>query len=758
MVRMLFGAILPEQKGELERHLVGCAACRSRLKSYDNVRRAICKLEPERVPPEAVEACELAAREGQARKGKRPKAPADPRAMRGWLYRAAVLAAVLLSVALVNGVILWLASGSYEAQPDVGRVLWRSGRVEVSYSGGRSWVPLNEGAELVGGAALRTGEDGLLKIKTQAAAWWLDRSSAILLSGPRRGRLLSGRCFVERSGTPGEPVRLESPQGTAACIEGSFVASVSPLRSFLTVTAGKAIMESSAAESLEVLGNQAVVAIQGCPVEPVRETDVRLATHWLRRFEIAGRCPLSMEEVARLPLRPAQHALPDAVLLHDVTLRLIVRGPMALASVEAGLKNEGEAAWQGALDAADLFYPGALCTVPSEPVELPPGGLARVHSYAVLVLQRRGAHWRLAVMPQGWTRRLVERFSLEVEGRASGGFATAECLTHPLRLECQASGVSGSYEANYLEPEPPVVLDFAFRQEQGCELFVFGSEDAAQRYGLVACRGLFKPAQSGAEVEKYLLAFDATADYGSAGRTYAHELVEELVNRVPASAEVGFVAYDGKVKRLPETAKRYEAPKLEKMLTALWSLQGIGRAAPGALFQQLMQASAGTEDAVLFYVTGNDEPPSVHGPAGGAKAFCVQVGVDDAREFYRTACSASGGAAVGAGALHPEAAAAELFRDMKWEGLTSARIEVEEGGRALKVLSRPGDFSNRPLLFLVAISEGARLRGRFVATTAHQTSDKHFALAIPKEGMLEPELAAKMLEADSRDRAMRRAP
>jgi len=746
IIRQLFGGISGGEKDELAEHLSRCAGCRTRLEGWHRVVGVLRGMKPDELPPQVAQVCEQAARHARAHRPRRMAPPADSRVARGVLYRTAVLLGVLALMICVNVGVLLLVGGRRESQPELGSVLSCAGKVEISYNGGRSWMPLGKSTPLLTGAFIRTDADGSLKIRTQDATWWLDGHTMLWFGGANEAGLIGGRCFVECTAGGEAPVSLRAERTRATCAEGSFVASVSRMRFFLTVISGRALLDSEGQPEVEVPEGHRAMLIQGILAEPVRQTDVRLATHWLYRFGYGGALEPLTKQVAALPLRPRLPVLPDTILLRKLALTVHFRGAVALAMLEAELENAGQKPWKGRLDAAELFWPRALCSATPEPLQLAPRALTRMQSCALVVLKPQGELYRLAFVPEAWSRQPLGVFSVEVEGTAAGGFDRVRCPTHPMDIECRKGRVRGSYQVRNLPSRLPLVIEAAFEEEMGCDVLVLPGGEGGLGHALVTCRGLFGPEELDEESGRYLFAFDAAAEYGPGGRVYAHELVESLVNLLPVRSTIAFMAYDGAVKRLPGAVGRHQVAQLEGMLAALWSVRAPEGAVAGPLIQQALRLAGGGEDTVLVHVTGRGdiEPPQAPEPVPGVRVLGIQVGAGEPGDGYRDLCRALGGVAAGAGRLHPQDAAATLMENLKWPPVEQARVELSGGGRVVGMLSRLPGFANAPLVALVRLGDAAELRGRFTATGPQGTARQAFALPVAEGRIPAPAAGCKL--------------
>ena len=242
-------------------------------------------------------------------------------------------------------------------------------------------------------------------------------------------------------------------------------------------------------------------------------------------------------------------------------------------------------------------------------------------------------------------------------------------------------------------------------------------------------------------VNKFVVAFDANADFGTVGRAYAHEVAEALTAGLNRGTELAMVAYDGQFKRLPPGMKRFDPIEAERMLAALWLLD-TDNGSPGAV-QLLNALSVGNSGQTIgFLITGKEDEqpgaardlaPAEHG--NGIVPIVLQVGAQQPSELYSEACSRLGGACVVMpGALTAEGATLQLLNNMSWQPLAECKFEGAGGLQTSRLLTKPGSFSNSPILLAVALEPGAKKLSVNLSARAGETSAQK-ALSLNVEGI-----------------------
>jgi hypothetical protein len=86
------------------------------------------------------------------------------------------------------------------------------------------------------------------------------------------------------------------------------------------------------------------------------------------------------------------------------------------------------------------------------------------------------------------------------------------------------------------------------------------------------------------------------------------------------------------------------------------------------------------------------------------------------------------------GALTAEGATLQLLNNMSWQPLAECKFEGAGGLQTSRLLTKPGSFSNSPILLAVALEPGAKKLSVNLSARAGETSAKK-ALSLNVEGI-----------------------
>jgi hypothetical protein len=502
---------------------------------------------------------------------------------------------------------------------------------------------------------------------------------------------------------------LANNNGTVTCAEGEFLARATRHRMIVRCLRGR-VQLASGDKSIQLGPGQQGMFFRGEPVEPVRTASARTLAHWQRELDALDSGRVTPAELELLPLAAGPPSLPDGVIVRNLAVDLVVRGPLWMAVLTCDLENTGSQAWRGRLDPARVLWPPPLCAAESEEIELAPGAQAGLSCAALGTMAPGGEAvlWSLPV--DGWTRKTIEGFTLSIEAAADGGIKGAHSTGLEARWGRSGDGAKGAISARDMSPTVPVVLAFRFGSDGTDDLLELPSPGRDVRHVLVASRGLVASRAAARGTERVLIVFDATADYGPLDRIFAHEIVEGIARRLSGGTWLGLVAYDGQVKNLPPA----RGMGMDGLLARLWALRG----GEGELSEEMLFALAsgpGDGSAAAFLITGA-------GPAAGAAAagdlkaaprpdsapHVVQVGAPRPGGGYRELCALAGGACTSTiGRLSPARQALRLLQAVRWPGLQEVSYAPGGGTVRYRLLTGSGEPSDRPIVVALALEPQA---------------------------------------------------
>ena len=733
IVRIILGEAEGPEPRALQVHLESCPRCARRFREAAAVVEAVCSLQAGPVPPEVVEACDMSVARALRRGRSRGSPPAVPTTAPGLARKVTIFVFGISLLVLVNVAALLISGRIGEPEPAIGRLEYRSGRAELSYRGARFKEPAMTGRPLFRGATVYTDPNGLARIRTDGAAWWLDSGSTLELAGPSDAYLIRGRVFVECDEGAGEPVRLGSDMGTSTSEGGAFVARASALRFCAVSTEGELALQGRKRTVSVAQGEMGICTRSGI-VDPVRRVRPQPVLHWLLRFRADAAPALSAQECVRMPLSPGRAALPPRVLLEELHIRLNVRGPLVLVSARARLGNASDEPWSGVLELREVLSAALVVPSPAGTITLPANGIASVRLVALALMRPRGGTYGITIDPRGWTETPIADLSVQTSGRAEGGFAGLDSPGHSWEIGSQGEDLSASFSARDFGTELPMRLEFKFRSGPQVDAMLFDLGEEAAKGMVLAGRGLF---EGGAALRKgnVIIALDAASDYGPSGISCPYELLEELLAALPPRCQPQLVAYDGGAKFLRAAARSRMASDSERMLIALWSLTPAKGGRAGEFLHELpglLKDAQKTE--CVIYVTGPHDLPGsgtgreLEGLPDSCRLVTVQVGADQPGEFYRSACLKLGGVAAAVpSSAHPAAAAQAILEGLRWSALRRLDLRLSSPVEDSSVLSAAGRFSNYPVLVLIRPGPGAAaVKGKLIAAAGEERVEKAF--------------------------------
>ena len=703
MVRHVAGVREERPDYELEEHLRLCPECSRRLEVYRRIRRDVQEMVPTQPPQELDEFLAEGIRKAFERPMDLERPPASPDAEAPGHWKGAIVLAALVSV-LAGLILLGLLFGP-EPEPEdrAGAVSFVAGTVEVLEPGAKRWHAVQAGQGLLPGMQVRTGSDGLAKVRGDGVTWWLGGMAHVALVTMRSAELAAGRLYAECADSPAEPYRLITAFGTAESTGGAFVAAMSLKRLRLGCAAGSvAIGEGERA--VRLTGGQCTVLEEKGPAGPVRPVRVSELTHFLREFEERdGRRPTA-RQLACVPVAPAEPALPGSVRIADLAVRLKVRGPLALLEVKAVLRNEGEEAWDGRLALADALLPPPIVEAPAGRLALAPGAEGECRAAALFLMRNRSGAFDLGWLPSVWTARPIERMTVSVDATADGGVRAFRCPA--LGAGAKRPGtVRWPWEGSDVPADTPIVFEFELARPETLDVLHVGAGPDA--CALIAWRPDAPREEWLGKGRNIFLAFDAAADFGPGGRASAHDALEVLLGSLPPASTTALLAYDGALKLDRSRLNMHLPARAEMMLSALWALRDGGEPQTARFLREAAACAVAAEgEGLLIFVTGRDEPGDLSAcsaelAGSGVRVAVVQVGAARPADAYRALCAASGGVAL---ALPPRAvaelSAIEFPANLRVPGVRRAGVAAP-GGVAGAVLAGPGRFASQPVLALV---------------------------------------------------------
>ena len=722
-----------QHSAALAEHLAYCPACAARLAAYLAVRDEVRRMLPVQAPAQTDEFVAQGIKRALT-EGRRPKRPpADPRPERPGHQKALIVVGALVGLMAVTAALLVAFRGEYEPIPSVAQMALRVGTVEVRTPGAWAWREAGSREFLPPGAQVRTGAESLLRLQGQGAEWWLPPMSAVALADGSSAELLTGRVYVRCQRADGPPVTLTAANGKATCQEGDFVALASMKRLRVGCVSGKVLLGHEGGETALEAGQCALLSEQRL-VAPVRKVRAAELTHWLRAFEAYGERHLSARQLAAVPLTPEVTALPDAVAVDELDVDLMVRGPAALVTVAAALRNTGAAPWRGPLRAADLLLPVPLAEANSGDVELAPGAAGRFRSAVLCIMPARNGFHSLGLNPEAWTRRELGCLRLAVDASAAGGIRLFDCPTWDYRVR-RPDAVHWSGSRERVSPSAPIVADLQFRTSEGVDVLPLG--DGQGNLAVAVWRADPDQEEWLKRDRPVFLALDVTADFGAGGAGYAQQVMETLLGSLPPGCSTALMAYDGALKVAPDRLARHYPARVEVMLQGLWQLQAQGTGRADGFLQAVLNAASGAaREGILVAVTGRQDadritPAPEPAAAGPLRIVVLQAGATEPTASYRALCAATGGVALALPeSAAPDLSAFDLLANLQWPALRQVELALDGDARGA-VLRGEGCFSNQPVAALVSLPEGGQvLRGEFRARAGSQHLSREFSLPV----------------------------
>ncbi len=712
---------------DLRAHLRSCPRCARRFPVYRCIEEELGGLEGFEVPEPVREVLEERLEAVVAEEPQPDLVPARPDPERPGSHKAAAVIGGMLFLIAVAVLAIALAGPTYEEVPGAARAVRTRGNVAVQSAamGGRR--PLEEAAVLMPGDVVRTDRSGIAKLTADGMQWCVDGRSAAGFYGSGAAELVVGRMYAACDGSTEESMVVVAGPATVTCGRGSVVVSVFGKRARVGCASGSATVRIGEEELNLEVGDYAMVAGESA-VNPVRRVRPAELTHWLNGFAAGGADGLSQHGLASVPLRRPEPILPKSVSIERLDVKITLRGPLAFVRARARLRNDGPADWQGAIDPADVTLPGPLASAEGR-VRLAAGDAASCEAVAVYLLVRRENRFALGLNPGNWTGRPIGTLSVQVEGTASGGFRSFRCSAGGDRIK-RKKAVEWSLTEESWPASRPLVVEFQPADKEGVDTMRLGeAPDSAvlAAWRPDAARRRWFDADS-----RLLIAFDATADFGPGGRAYAHEVMETVMRALPSGCSTALAAYDGELKMDGAPLSRHLVGRVERLLAALWTLEGESDAGDGGLLRQALALCSGApEPMLLLYVTGRGEP-SAQAEAelaipSDVRPVVLQVGSDRAEPLWQEFCARRNGVSVALpAAMAPRLATMDFLGDMRWPALREARVGVAGGGRAV-LLRRRTVSAGQPVAALIRPADGP-LRATFSGRAGEERLTREVAV------------------------------
>ncbi len=724
MVKRIFGP--PEVEGLLEEHVRNCPDCAARLAAYRRIRDDVGGLEPvplpEQVEETLAERMELALAEGPDE----DLVPARPEPEIPGAVKAAIAVGALLALVGLTMLVMVVFRGDYEPPAPAAVLTSAQGEVQVQDPGSSRWREARAGESLMPGAMVRAEGDGAALLSADSVWWRLDGFTALALGMPGEFELLQGRLYGDCRAPDDEPVHLLSQQGSIECTEGRFVAVLTPERLRVTCLSGEVNVRSGDEEQILAPGSRTMVH-KGRPAGPARDSRLGEAEHWLKAFDEDGERILSRRQLASVPVTDTEARLPAGIRVEDLEVDLRLRGALALVQFEVRVRNDAAEPWEGSLRPAEALLPLPLAQV-SEPMRVEPGERAIGRAAALCVLtNREGAH-SLGLNLRNWTSLPVESLRLAAEVKVEGGISELELPLHGVEVR-NRDEFTWSWRAEGVEPAGPIVLEYVPRRDDMVDALRLtgGQEDLT----VVGWRPRPRPDEWPGRNAQILIAFDATADFGPGGHSYAQDVLEEILGALPTGSYTALAVYDGRVKLDPDPLLRHFPARVETMLAALWQLEGQA-AEPVPFFESAIALAAGMDGpGSLLYVTGRgQQPPEPEPLPEGMRVFVLRLGVDEVNPQWGEFCAGAGEALAAAlpQAMAPRMAALDFLSNLRWPTLMGAPALRLAGGRRAVLLAGPGQFANQPVVAICRTPGGGSLAGEFQAAAGGRELEREFAL------------------------------
>jgi hypothetical protein len=702
IVRSMFGGLPQGDRQALEEHIYACEDCRRRAAHYGCIRDEVAAMEPTALPPEAREVLLEGLREAHPEPEGRPRPPADPKPESSTLLRALLVVSSMLALGLLTFGLLSMFRGEMKPIPAAATVAYRSGTVQARAADAGMWHEFLPGDPVLPGTALHTEQDGVVALTSGDVDWWMDGSTALAFGDPGTAELAQGRICVGCPARDNGPITLLTQAGTVTCAGGEFVATMSGTRLTLACLSGRADVGEVHLES----GQEGLLA-EGKLIGPMRPVGEAASTHWMLRLTSGYGEALTPRRLAAVPLAPRQPALPDGVSIADLSVELTARGPLVLVGLSGRLENTGARHLQARLSADGLMLPRPLAQTGPVTVDLPAHESGSFRLSAVCALPERAGRHLLGINLLAWTGSSIGQVGVHLDAAGDGGLREVALPVQGFDVRRRDS-VSWSWNAELVPPGEPIVLEMELAGPARADTLALGDR------ALCAWR----PDASAAWIGKgrrVLLAFDATADYGPAGRSGAQDVVETLLGALPPAVPTALAAYDGALRLDRDPWAANLPPRVDSLLASLWRIADGGDQAHAGDFVarafELAAAGQGQMQTVFIYMTGAGgpaDPSAIDGlaPAPGVRVVVVQVGARRVADAYGRLCARSGGAAL---AIDPDEdphlAGYDLLMALQSAAVNAPALE----GAAGTVLSGPAAFANEPVVALVPRQEGCVL-------------------------------------------------
>jgi len=747
IVRHLTQAEAAGASYELAEHLRLCPDCARRLEDYWRARDELRALAPAEPPEELHEIMAQGLREALAKPMELDSPPADPTPETSGQKKGAIVVVGLIGV-LAAAMLVGLMFAREGALPAAGaEVVLSAGDAQITPPGTANWRPLGRREPLPPGTQLRTGPGGLVQVRDGPVVWSMPALSRMAFADEHRAELVVGRAYVECAGGADGPSELVTGDGTVTCHRGAFMAARSLKRLRVGCISGS-VVAGVGEQSVELGPGQVAVLAEGRLCGPVRSARSAELAHLLRAFDSYEGTHLSPRQLAAVPLRPEGSVLPPTVAVSVLEIGVVMRGPIALVDVAIVLRNDGQAAWQGALALGDALLPPPLVETPKAELVLEPGGQVVQRLSALCVLREREGFFALGLLPEVWTRTEIEHLKVDVRASADGGIRRFSCPTLGGRLR-KPGEVTWAWQGRRVAPETPIVLECELAEGDSADCLALRSEHGA--HAVVAWRPELAREEWIKKGRNVFVAFDAAADFGPGGIVAAQEVLEVLLYALPPACSTALLAYDGTLKLEPGRLTAHLPERVEAMLTALWALRDDGEPRTADfLHEALSGADAAQGEALVVFVTGRQAPERLAGSEevlrdSDVRLCVLQVGAERAAPAYRSLAAASGGVALAVPSrLAAEFGALDLLVNFRWPAVRSAAVEPTGEGEGT-VLLGPGDFANQPVVALVSLPDGASAcRARLSAQVGAETRSRDVVFE-PAGGMFVAGDAAQRL-------------
>ncbi len=730
---------------ELRDHIRGCWECADYARQCGIARETLTRLKSLPVPDEAREGLMKAVRAAAASGRGSGPAPAvavpEQGGARRWLIFLGGLA-VLAAMAFL----LILATRDEEAAQPIASLTWTHGSVRFRIPGMSEGAPIRAGTDLLVGTSVEVEGGGLARVEGDGYQCLVDENADVTVQAPRSIRLYAGRLFLDVLAKQGEPLRVDSRNGNILCNGGKLSLEVGVRRQMVFCVEGEAeVGPEPDTERLRLSAGDCVMMVEGEVVGPVRAVPPGYATHWLHVFdESSDGSPMSLREVAALPVQGSAPVLPDAVRADSLDLRVLSGGGVAVVVARTRLTNEGDVAWNGSVSLGDLLFPRPLAATGPEISELGPGESLIAESAALCLLRSRQGFYPLAIGPSGWTTQPIGEVDLVV--RASESVEEVACPTHPLKDA--AEGLAGyRWEGTEVSPNAPILLDFRSGEDS-----VVGGVGLHTDQGLRYLAG-WSPA---GVTEAWLkvgdcvfVGLDATGDFSATGAVWAHLFLDKVMRYLPPGLLSAAVGYGGDPMVEPTGLGVHSGDKADAMLIALWKLQAEKEGNFADFAEFTVRLAAGAESrSLVFLVTGPDSMPDMDAlgeimGAGDVHVGIVRIGTPGPTHWWTHPEDERIVVMDFSERIVPWAAALDVVSGLRWIQYTQAKADVVDGRAS--VLPDTVGLEGQPIAALLTPPAGAdALEGRFTASRNSKKLSTEFALSPDSAVVLDGPLADRL--------------